>query len=345
MAADAFETNPPAHEMDISPTEKELQVFAGGRWIRSDVHLPDGYNPDHKYPLMVALHGASLTAQDYYARGNFEQLRKNGYVIVLPQAANWNSWLSEVLTTTHLVTDKTIWQSPTLGVRVTPLSIGHYDKGSDDVDAVIGTVKAAEQRYSIDKENIDLSGFSQGVSVATEVAALLDAKNPGAVRNLFLVSGTVSAIPDSLKGTNVVHYFASSDRIEGLGNVLGGSIINPLPGGKLTTENIIAGKNGYLPGTKGHSVSQTFDTVLGAHINVTRSADGTSVSEIEDPAAQHCVPGQPLASDRWWGHCSVQAGNLLNFEKLTEELLNNPNEDIRQALQDAIAPYLIKPQQ
>jgi len=103
-----------------SPIDGSLQPYR--------VYIPEDYNPAHKYPLVIGLHGASGNEDSFMRRDDFkEEARKRGYLLATPNG-----------------------RGPFTGYR---------DAAGADVLEVLDRMLAT---YSIDPAQVFLTGHSMG---------------------------------------------------------------------------------------------------------------------------------------------------------------------------------------
>jgi poly(3-hydroxybutyrate) depolymerase len=174
-----------------SASREWIVVGGGGRDIRSLVLLPDGYPDGGAYPLLVAIHNFAGNAEGFADLIHAERLRARGVVLVLPQAAGRiPDWQGRGLTLlAHL-----------------PTASG---KPVDDIAGVAATLEVARRLYRVAPGQVNVTGFSQGATLALALTRRLDAARPGAVRRLLMVAGSAAGPADAslaLAGTDLVAY-------------------------------------------------------------------------------------------------------------------------------------------
>ncbi len=169
----------------LSDTEYEMTVTGGNRTGSATVMVPDGYDPAKKYPVVVAIHNYNGNRTDMGTLIHAEDLRKQGYVVLLPNA------------------DGIEWQGK--GVAITWTGKGENGKKVDDPDFVMKAMDYAKKSFNTDEKNTNIFAFSQGVSVGYEVAKRMDAQNPGAINEVVMVAGT-NSYPNDLPGTRITQY-------------------------------------------------------------------------------------------------------------------------------------------
>jgi predicted esterase len=117
--------------------------------LKGRIHLPDNYNPEKKYPLVIALHGSGGSAHGFATIHEYAD--KKNFIFAVPEAPypmkavglkglNYN-WY-------YVTRDKALWR------EADPLVI----------DYVLNVIEKLKKQYKIGE--IYLLGFSQGVSAA-----------------------------------------------------------------------------------------------------------------------------------------------------------------------------------
>jgi polyhydroxybutyrate depolymerase len=119
-------------------------IFSGGimRWVK--VHIPEGYSPDAAVPLVLNYHGAgSNFHQQALLTGMSAKADKEGFIVVYPQASNWEAyWIPEL-------------QSPI------------------DLDFTRDLLDHLERNLSIDPARVYATGFSSGGGMVDRLACSL----------------------------------------------------------------------------------------------------------------------------------------------------------------------------
>lgn len=101
-------------------------------------------------PLVVALHGCLEDPFDFEAGTRwFEDAQANGYVVVMPS---------------HSFYDDT---NPNRCFQYW----NNHDRGKGEPAAIVGVVKAVEQKFDIDPNRVYVTGFSSGGAMAVALAA------------------------------------------------------------------------------------------------------------------------------------------------------------------------------
>lgn len=147
--------SPPRSSRD-TPYLYELSTpsFQDGKFFSYTVQLPPEYDPNRKYPTIVALHGErnsptqminwwcgpwveKTNAQGTKVRERYGQATRFGYVVIAPK-----------------------WAEPSQT----------YDFSATSCAAVLYTLRDAARTFSIDTDRVFLSGFMSGGNLAWDVA-------------------------------------------------------------------------------------------------------------------------------------------------------------------------------
>ena len=111
-----------------------------------NVYLPTTINLSHEVPLVIDLHGNTLTMQDQRDLSEFDDLAdENGFIAVWPQGHD-NSWNSGYCCSTA------------------------GNLGLNDSGLVIEIVERVVANHSIDQSRIYLTGWSNGCSLSQKMA-------------------------------------------------------------------------------------------------------------------------------------------------------------------------------
>jgi predicted esterase len=254
----------------VAPDKEEVVVQGGGRAIQSLVLLPSGDTPDAKHPLLLAIHNFAGDHSGFTELIHAERLRKQGMVIVLPQAAGWVAqWEGPGLT----LLDPFLWLDATQ---------------HDDVAGLIETLAAVLRRYPLDPADVNVVGFSQGATVALQLTRALDARRPGAVRRLFLVAGSAGLPLDgslAMPGTDVVTYQPGHNGPQAVANFMAGE-----PDERQVVGAIIDAK-----GCASGSQSEAAGVVTTNY----QCRDGRSLTYAYEAAGEHSWPRQDEKFDSW----------------------------------------------
>ena len=115
-------------------------------WRCWNVYLPTTINLSHEVPLVIDLHGNTLTMQDQRDLSEFDDLAyENGFIAVWPQGHD-NSWNSGYCCSTA------------------------GNLGLNDSGLVIEIVERVVANHSIDQSRIYLTGWSNGCSLSQKMA-------------------------------------------------------------------------------------------------------------------------------------------------------------------------------
>ncbi|MEM7085839.1 MAG: alpha/beta hydrolase-fold protein [Bacteroidota bacterium] len=137
--------------------DKEQSLLHEGRERTFLVHLPKHYNPQTKYPLVIALHGGGGTAKRFNRSTNrrFNELAdEENFILVYPQGVkkSWND--------NH--------KRDTLG-KARRLNV-------DDVGFLLKMIEKLESDYSVDAAHIFACGISNGGLMSLTLAAEIPEK-------------------------------------------------------------------------------------------------------------------------------------------------------------------------
>ncbi|MFN0052531.1 MAG: hypothetical protein ACKV0T_10075 [Planctomycetales bacterium] len=111
--------------------------------IAYSVMLPPEYHPEHQYPLIVALHSNNMTpAQELAFWGGGEekigQAQRHGYIVIAPE-------------------------------YTTKAAQAHYDFSPRTHQIVLGAIRDARRRFSVDSNRVFLSGHQMGGDAAFDI--------------------------------------------------------------------------------------------------------------------------------------------------------------------------------
>ena len=171
------------------------------------------------------------------------------------------------------------------------LGLSRQDEDGRPIDDVVGLIKlldVARGLYRIDTRNINLAGFSQGATLALELARQLELRRAGSVRRVFAVAGSVVRADETSLGfpqTDIVHYEPGRNTLQRLANWRTGE-----PAETDFIPTIIAAKGCSL---REHISADGVDT------QIYDCRDGTSVTRIYEQYGEHAWPGQPAEYDIW----------------------------------------------
>lgn len=255
----------------ISATEQRIRVRGEGREIPAIVLLPDGYDRRDRFPLVLAVHNFGGGPQRIGGMMEAERIRKAGTIVIVPEAAG------------RVMLD---WQG-----RGITLGFPHYGEDGQPVDDVAGLINllaVARRLYRVDDNNLNLAGFSQGATLALELARRLDRERHMTVRRVFVVAGSVVETDrESLAfpGADIVHYEPGHNTLQLLANWRTGE-----PSEEAFMPALLAAKGCTL---REHTNVDGVDTQIYA------CSDGRSVTRIYEPRGEHAWPGQPEQYDVW----------------------------------------------
>jgi len=173
-----------------------------------NLHLPAGYSPDKKYPLMVVLHGDLMNGwiMEQYTQMD-KTADKNGFIVVYPNALRDYSW----------------WCC---------------GKDKEEIQYIKSLLVDLKSRHSIDSERIYFSGLSGGgfflttlsralteqISAVAFVASTDFFKVPGkSVLSLSKSQGSVSFTPPALKSIPLMLIIGTKDFLYS-GNLLNSAV-------------------------------------------------------------------------------------------------------------------------
>jgi len=255
----------------ISDSREWIVVNGGERDIRSLVLLPDGYAAGGEYPLLVAIHNFAGNAEGFAGLIHSERLRARGVVMLLPEAAAGR------------LPD---WQGPGLTLLAHPPTAS--GRPVDDIAGVAATLDVALRLYRVAPGQVNVTGFSQGATLALALTRRLDAVRPGAVRRLFMVAGSAAGPADAslaLAGTDLVAYEPGHNGMQKIANWVTGE-----PTERVFLPEILRAKGCTL------TADATTD---GIDRHDYRCADGRTVVGLYEAAGEHAWPGQDAKDDSW----------------------------------------------
>jgi polyhydroxybutyrate depolymerase len=142
-----------------APGTTQLTVTAGGRARTVLVHVPRGYSGQVADALVLNLHGSGSTAASQEAfSGMDRQADTDGFLVAYPQAA--------IPAATLPGSTGFDWNVPRL-----PLAGGRAvsKTAANDETFLRDTISQLEQRYCVDQTRVDVTGFSGGARMASQV--------------------------------------------------------------------------------------------------------------------------------------------------------------------------------
>lgn len=271
----------------ISETEYEMTVSGGNRKGSATVMVPDGYDPAKEYPVVVGIHNFNGNRTDMGTLIGAEKLRKQGYIVLLPNA------------------DGAEWQGK--GVAITWTGKGENGKKIDDPDFVMKAIDYTKQSFTTDDKNLNIFAFSQGVSVGYEVAKRMDAQKPGAVNEVVMAAGT-NSYPNDLPGTRVVQYMPGNNT---LGHMEEWSKWAP---SDAAMPQVVEMKGCGEP----VNTFNNGDVLKRDYV----CKDNAKLTRIYEKNGEHAWPGQPSIMDH-----SLFGRGSISTVKLTELFLRHQTED------------------
>lgn len=142
------------------------------RWV---TYVPKTYNENRAYPLIVAMHGGSNSAEAFAGDSRWhEAAEKYGFLVVFPQAYPCVSPLFGWIPVP-------VWNQYIIAPSDPP----------DDVAFIREVIVRTEQKYHVDKKKIFATGHSNGAGMAWRLG--LDA--PELFAGIAPAGWTVSAVP------------------------------------------------------------------------------------------------------------------------------------------------------
>jgi enterochelin esterase-like enzyme len=142
VAAGILELMPPVLKTDdIEPGKpKQLTIHTGGDDIAYSVLLPAEYNPFHRYPVLITLHGQAMNPEQeiaWWSSPPGYQASRHGYIVVAPAYV----------------------KDPARGYR--------FD--SESHNAVLYALIDVRRRFSVDSDRVFLTGHSMGGHAAWDI--------------------------------------------------------------------------------------------------------------------------------------------------------------------------------
>src|SRR4029079_13733434 len=126
------------------------------------VSLPLEYHPEHKYPVIVALHSergaAQQEAQGFWSgsEGNIGQSQRHGYIVIAPE-------------------------------YVAGAKNKHYDYAAESHQIVFDSLRDARLRFNVDSDRVFLSGHSMGADAAWDMGF----SHPHVFAGVIPISGAI----------------------------------------------------------------------------------------------------------------------------------------------------------
>lgn len=151
--APASSTSGCGRSLPLGSTTLSLRIGNHDRTVI--VHVPTGYLPSNKTPLVLNMHGSGSTASEQELfTGMDSTADADDFIVAYPQALipdgsgfDWN-----------------VPGEPLVGGRAVPAN------APDDVTFLTALVSSLEQRYCIDSSRVYATGFSGGARTASQLA-------------------------------------------------------------------------------------------------------------------------------------------------------------------------------
>ena len=267
-------------------------VSGGGRDIHALVLLPDGWIPGQPHKLLLAVHNFGGDSAGFADLIHANRLTQDGVVVVVPQALGA---IPE-------------WQGP--GLTITAPEVDPAGRRINDSAGLVQVAAMAAQLY--DASEIDLLGFSQGATVALDVARRMDQQRRGAVRWLFLAAGSVAGPIDpslGLPGTDVIDYQPGRNGMQDIANFSTGE-----PNSRVFLPEIATAK-GCRPASEDP----------GPRVETRRwqCQDGRSFTTLYEALGEHAWPGQDAKFDS--SLMGAGSGSAVDFTQVIAHALQQAN--------------------
>jgi pimeloyl-ACP methyl ester carboxylesterase len=156
------------------------------------------------------------------------------------------------------------------------------------VAGLIDTLRTARRLYTPDGDDLNLLGFSQGATVALEIARRLDLRQDGAVRRVFVAAGSVATPLDAglaFDGTMLVLYEPGRNGLQNIANFMTGE-----PSERAFLPWILQAK-GCVPASR--------RVAGGVEETIYRCRDGRTLVHLFERTGEHAWPGQAAKYDSW----------------------------------------------
>lgn len=140
---------------DVQPRDEVHLLEVGGLKRQYLLHVPTGYDPARKAPVLVALHGGGGNMRLQADDGRYGLISKSdsaGFLAVFPNG--YSAWPGGRLAT---------WNAGACCGSA-------RDKGVDDVAFVRAVVADLQRRYSVDPQRVYATGMSNGGMLAHRLA-------------------------------------------------------------------------------------------------------------------------------------------------------------------------------
>lgn len=177
----------------VRPGDQVHILEVGGRQRQYLVHVPTGYDPARKAPVLVALHGGGGNMRLQADDGRYGLISKSdaaGFLAVFPNG--YSAWPGGRLAT---------WNAGACCGSA-------RDKGIDDVGFVRAVVADLQRRYSVDAQRVYATGMSNGGMLAHRLAC----EAADVFAGIAAVAGTDNTLACSpARAIPVLHIHARND--------------------------------------------------------------------------------------------------------------------------------------
>jgi hypothetical protein len=117
-------------------------------------YVPESYNPNHKVPLVIGLHGGLMTGWGHAIYTSWTLVaEREGFICLFPNAHEKRMWANNGVFDNF---DPTL--APDLPVVIPPKDI----KENHDMNMILALIEKMKEKYNIDEGRIFMQGMSMG---------------------------------------------------------------------------------------------------------------------------------------------------------------------------------------
>ena len=125
-------------------------IYSGGYWRNYILHLPAGYSPSNKYPLVINMHGYGSNANSQMLYSEFNNVADTSSFITVHPNGLFNAWNAGFL--------------------------NPYHSGPDDVGFISELIDTLDKKYSVNTSRVYATGMSNGGFMSYRLACELKDK-------------------------------------------------------------------------------------------------------------------------------------------------------------------------
>lgn len=148
------------YSQDRSSRTQTLSIKVDGLERHFIVHVPEGYDPDRQWPIVIMFHGGGGTAKaSMRETGWIEKADREGFLAIFPEGTS-----PDPSRPGRFIANPQTWNDGS------KRSIGAVERKAADVKFVSEMIEDLERRFAVDEHRIYVTGFSNGASMAFRLA-------------------------------------------------------------------------------------------------------------------------------------------------------------------------------